>query len=201
MRAHAPTLPAVQQLALVVAWQQQRDRAARDRLVLASEGLVWTVAARFAHAGAEWDDVVAEARLALVRACDTYPCRGVDFGGWAYGAVRQAVLDLVRAAQRDAALHEDLEAVPAAALARDPEQDDLVDAQAALEQLRRVGAGLARLSPYWQALLQRRLLAEHPVALVTLARELGVGRASLHNIERLLLARIGGALTPYYVTA
>jgi RNA polymerase sigma factor (sigma-70 family) len=197
MRATPPALPAAVQLALVAAWQTRHDFAARDRLVLASEGLVWSVAARFAHAGAEWDDLVAEARLALLRACDTYPAdRGRDFGVWAYGVVRDAVLTLVRAAQR--AGHDDLETVAPVWLALEAVQEGAVAAQEATVRVQAAAQRAARLSPYYDAL--QRWLAEAPMPLGTLGAQLGMSRARLSQIETALLDRLAGELAPLSAT-
>lgn len=194
MRALAPSLSPAEHVALVAAWQTTHDTRARERLLAASEPLMWSVATRYVRCGAEWEDLVAEARLALIEACDTYPGGGREWAGHAYEAMRRAVVACVRTCQR--AAHDALEDVEADALADVAAQDEEIDRQARLAAVHNAAWAAAGLSPFYAAIVTQRLLAVRPVALLTLARQLGCNRRLLAAVETTLLDRLAGQLAP-----
>ena len=75
-----------------------------------------------------------------------------------------------------------------------PEQEATAGESAALRR-HRVGAALARLTPRERALLERRYLADEPATLAELAREQGLSRERLRQIEARALAKLKDTLT------
>jgi RNA polymerase sigma factor (sigma-70 family) len=74
---------------------------ARQRLVLAHEGLAQWVARRYRGRGLDPDDLAQEARLGLLRAGARFdPARGVAFATYAPWWVRRTVQDAIRRAAR-----------------------------------------------------------------------------------------------------
>jgi RNA polymerase sigma-32 factor len=58
--------------ALIRAWNERGDHAARDRLVLCHQKLILGIAKRFRYAGMPFQDLVNEGNLGLLRALETF---------------------------------------------------------------------------------------------------------------------------------
>lgn len=91
-----PRLPVpseAEQRELLAAWREQGDNRARERLLLASIGLVATIIRRYAcRATIERDDLIAEGVLALLEAMNGYDLAlAVSFSTYAAGCIRHRV--------------------------------------------------------------------------------------------------------------
>jgi RNA polymerase sigma factor (sigma-70 family) len=69
------------------------DLEERNRLVEENMGLVRSVARRFAFTGREFEDLVQEGTLGLIRAANSYdPERGFAFSSHAWASIRNAII-------------------------------------------------------------------------------------------------------------
>lgn len=76
------------------AWQQalREAEAAREALILHNMPLVLSVAGRFRHSSLDYDDLIQEGVLGLIKAAERYdPKRGTRFGTLAVWWIRQAI--------------------------------------------------------------------------------------------------------------
>jgi RNA polymerase sigma-32 factor len=69
-----PTLTQKEESDLAISWQSRGDILARNELVNRNQGLIRTIARRLYYncGHVEFDDLVSEGNLGLIRACDTY---------------------------------------------------------------------------------------------------------------------------------
>jgi len=70
----------------------QNEAAGRNELVTANAGLVRAIASRFVGRGVDWDDLVQEGTLGLMRAAEKFdPGRGFRFSTYAHWWIRQGI--------------------------------------------------------------------------------------------------------------
>ncbi len=75
---------------------RQGSTEARDRLVMASQGLVRSLAARYGHRGVPRADIVQEGNVGLLRAVQEFdPSEGVRFATYATWWIKRSMLALV----------------------------------------------------------------------------------------------------------
>ncbi|RAU21137.1 RNA polymerase factor sigma-32 [Paramagnetospirillum kuznetsovii] len=84
------------EIALIRAWRQTGDEAAKSRLITAHLPLVLKAATRFRFYGLAADDLIAEGNLGLLRALDGFePERGLRFATYAQWWVRACMYEHV----------------------------------------------------------------------------------------------------------
>ena len=92
----APTLTREQELSLATRWRELGDAAAAEALVRAHLGLVVTVAGKYRRYPVQWEELVAEGNLGVVRALQKFdPERGPRFATYAVHWIRCHILGYV----------------------------------------------------------------------------------------------------------
>jgi RNA polymerase sigma factor (sigma-70 family) len=194
-----------QQLALVRRYQTTRDLRARDELVRSVSGLAFhAVSPYMRRAGLDVDDLLAEARLGLLEACDSYDevqAQDADFAMWALWQARRRVRRAVRAAwawcrvdSLDEPAYRDGDEATIDMLAVDATQEaEVVGAQAAAF-VRAVVAASVRHNDRLGELARRRLLAERPETLAQVGVAIGVSKQYAQQLEAALYVRLARRL-------
>lgn len=221
LRAQSSLSPA-DELALVVAWRERRDEAARDRLVASHYRLCLSVARRFDRNPAHVHDLAQEGVIGLMQASERFdPSFGVRFAAYARHYVHNAiakrlaavnlVVDVPARAYRRA--RRDSEADPPTWRAAAASKGELPldapaspDGEAALvdtiedarptpeeavseaQRLTRISEAVSRalekaMTPREASVIRRRALAEQGETLDAIARDLGVSRERVRQIE------------------
>lgn len=92
----AELLDAETEIALAVAWRDERDEKALHRLITAYMRLAISMAAKFRRYGVPMNDLVQEAGLGLMKAADKFdPDRGVRFSTYAVWWIKASIQDHV----------------------------------------------------------------------------------------------------------
>jgi RNA polymerase sigma factor (sigma-70 family) len=193
-------LSPAEQLALIHTYQTTRSLAARDELVRSVAGLAFHAIAQYPQrAGLERDDLLAEARLGLLEACEDYDeARAVPFAVWALWQAKRRIRHALRAtwswARRCASLDEpafregdecELELLAVEAT----QESEAVGAQAAAF-VRDAVVVSVRHNARLKELARRRLLAEVPETLAQVGQSMGVCRERVRQLEVVLCARV-----------
>ena len=85
-------LKAEEETVLFAAWRENKDRQARDKIIEFNQGLVRTIANDYRYSGLDFDDLVSEGNIGLMRAIEKFDYkRGYKFSTYAIWWVRQAV--------------------------------------------------------------------------------------------------------------
>lgn len=212
-----PVLPADEQIELVRRWQQDGDAAARERLLAHSDGLVWNVTRRYIHCGLDWNDLIAEARAALVRAVEYFDLGRVGevaFSTYAYQSIQNSVKWAIKCERRHLNLVRlDAPMRATGGEAEDDGGDDLtllarLEVEATADEdtgrgevvriMRGMAKRIAKHNPRFRAIIRRRLLALQPETLQAIGTDCGVSRERARQLEariirvmRVRLARRG----------
>jgi RNA polymerase sigma factor (sigma-70 family) len=164
--------------ALCERWQRCADAFARDRLLAKYERSVAALADELGGDEAERDDLAQEGRMALLRAIDRYRReRGSAFSVYALHCIRRAIVwTAARAVRRRG---DDPGSLPPSVTV----EEQLIARE--LDRRRRalLRSALAALPAPERLVVEERLMAEEPVALELLARNLGIAPSAVLALE------------------
>ena len=180
-----------EQHTLLQQYRTTGDQSCRDQVVLEADRLAWRVARTWLRSGLPAEDLLAEARLALLESCDTWDAgRGAAWSTYAYQYANHRLGDLVAQEVSYDQRRESLEAPHGDGTLSWAERWG-VDAtqfdQAALMELkatvRRWIVVATRQHPLWRKVAFARFCTENPPTLSQLSVSLGVGESYLHEVE------------------
>lgn len=206
-----PLLSAAEEAALVVAWQRDRDEAARHRLVLSHLGLCRTIARKWCGKGPRAEDLSQEGVFGLYAAADKFRTEfGLRFGSYAHFHVKEAMrraapraiftVDVSRRKHREirlglaAAGEVSLDVVGESSgglVSEEPTPEESACSESVAAHVREsVEAVLhGRMSAREAAVLRRRL-SEPPESLESIGRDIGLSHERVRQIHKAALEKL-----------
>jgi RNA polymerase sigma factor (sigma-70 family) len=157
----------------------EEARVVREGLILSNLGLVFKLAGRFSRRPQQYQEMVSDGCLGLLRAVDKYdPSRGVKFSTYAYSVIKFTMIASIRKTVRDGQIIS-LDSLP-------DHRDDLHD----FEQREYLDHLLSRLNRKEKAVIQARADGK---SLAWVARNLGVSKETVNKIRRQAQDKCRGA--------
>jgi len=189
---------ATRNLAEAIALWYGRLKDARDLIARANLALVLAMAKRHCGGHVDFDELVSEGNLALLRAINGFDvARGFKFSTYACRVILKA---FCRMASRQGRYRAAFPTEFDAALERPAVQEDSEDRQSVVAELRRILLdNRARLSEVEQTVLQSRFALDHEpgapaMTLEEVSRIVGVTRERVRQIQNKALAKLRAAL-------
>lgn len=215
---NAPLLESDQERDLIRRWQQDRERAALEALILSHARQVYACVLRLGRAHPDREELISEGIVGLIRAAERFDLsRGVRFSTyahwWILNSVTRAlarlnsVVDLPPRSYRDGGGLSQVARLPVEGEEEtmecpDPTPEERVIERSANARLRRlIAEAMAELGDVEREIVLSRNLRQVPDTVEDLSVRLGVSRERLRQIERRAMTRLKYGLLSRGVTA
>lgn len=199
------TLSAEEERALVMAWAESGDLAARNRLIEHNLRLVAHIIKKYYAAAADQEDLISIGTVGLIKAVSTYrPDKNVRLATYASRCIENEVLMFFRSQRKSASdlslsdsIESDREGNALSIQDVLAEEDDMFDAVSRAELGRQVRALVGEvLTPREAELVRLRYGLEGgpPLTQRETAARLGISRSYISRIEKKALEKLRRAL-------
>lgn len=197
----APLLGRDEERFLIGRWQEDRDRAALEQLLLSHVRMVHFWARRLSTDKAEREDMISEGIIGMIRAADLFdPDRDVRFSTYARCWIRNGVSAALRGARSivdvpvtiaGTELDPSGYALDGGIASEDPTPEELTIKRCEGARLNtRVARAMAALDEIDREVLTCRNLQQPPEPISELASRLGLNVGKLRQVERRALHRL-----------